>query len=71
MPFLSEQDRISLQAIANSIRKIEDFIIGTQDSDQFQRDEKTFDSVLMNFVIIGESVDRLSDNFKKLNPEIP
>jgi uncharacterized protein with HEPN domain len=71
MPFLSEEDRINLQAIADSIRKIENFIIGTEDSEQFRKDEKTFDSVLMNFVIIGESVDRLSDDFKKSNQEIP
>jgi uncharacterized protein with HEPN domain len=70
MLFLSEEDRINLQAIADSIRKIENFIVGTEDSEQFHKDEKTFDSVLMNFVIIGESVDRLRDDFKKSKPEI-
>jgi uncharacterized protein with HEPN domain len=63
MPFLSEEDRVNLEAIADSIR-IENFVVGIQDGDQFHQDEKTFDSVLMNFVVIGESVDRLSDAFK-------
>jgi uncharacterized protein with HEPN domain len=71
MLFLSEEDRINLQAIADSIRKIESFIIGIKDGEQFHQDEKTFDSVLMNFVVIGESVNRLSDDFKKSNQEIP
>jgi uncharacterized protein with HEPN domain len=71
MPFLSEEDRINLQAIADSIRKIESFVIGIDDSEQFHKDEKTFDSVLMNFVVIEEPVDRLSDDFKKPNSEVP
>jgi uncharacterized protein with HEPN domain len=71
MPFLFEEDRINLEAIADSIRKIENFIVGIQDGDQFHQDEKTFDSVLMNFVVIGESVDRLSDAFRNTNPHVP
>jgi uncharacterized protein with HEPN domain len=71
MSFLSEKDIINLQAIADSVRKIENFVIGIRNSEQFRKDEKTFDSVLMNFVIIGESVERLTDVFKKTNAEIP
>jgi uncharacterized protein with HEPN domain len=71
MSFLSEKDIINLQAIADSVRKIENFVIGIVDSEQFRKDEKTFDSVLVNFVIIGESVERLSDDFRKTNTEIP
>ena len=71
MSFLSEKDIINLQAIADSVRKIENFVKGIRNSEQFRKDEKTFDSVLMNFVIIGESVERLTDDFKKTNTEIP
>ncbi len=31
----------------------------------------TFDAVLLNFVIIGESVRRLSEQINEENPEIP
>ncbi|MCA4896698.1 MAG: DUF86 domain-containing protein [Cytophagales bacterium] len=70
MSFLSEKDAINLRAIADSVRKIENFVTGIADSEQFRKDEKTFDSVLMNFVVIGESVERLTDDFKKTNTEI-
>jgi uncharacterized protein with HEPN domain len=71
MPSLSERDRLALQAIADSIRKIEKFTSEIATSDEFYEDEKTFDSVLMNFVIIGESVDRLSNDFKSTFTQIP
>lgn len=39
--------------------------------DSFYHDEKTFDAVLLNFVIIGESVARLSDQIKDSNSNVP
>lgn len=38
-------------------------------SKEFYRDEKTFDSVLMNFIVIGESVARLDKGFKESHPD--
>jgi uncharacterized protein with HEPN domain len=70
MPFLSDKDRINLMAILESVNKIESFTMGILDSKEFYEDEKTFDSVLMNFVVIGESVARLDDDLRKLYPDI-
>ncbi len=40
-------------------------------ADEFFNDKKTFDdAVMMNFVIIGEMVDKLSDKFKEENSNI-
>lgn len=33
-------------------------------ADEWQRDSKSFDAVLMNFVVIGEMAEKLSDDFK-------
>ena len=68
---MSDKDRINLEAILSSANKIEIYVHGIRSYEQFYEDEKTFDSVLMNFVVIGESVAKLSIDFKKSRPESP
>ncbi|MBS1682514.1 MAG: DUF86 domain-containing protein [Bacteroidetes bacterium] len=70
MPFLSDRDRINLEAILESVNKIQSFIHGINNSNEFHQDEKTFDSVLMNFVVIGESVVKLSKLFRDEQSQI-
>jgi uncharacterized protein with HEPN domain len=70
MPSLSDRDRINLEAILDSINKIDDFIQGITNSKAFYEDEKTFDSVLMNFVVIGESVAKLEKEFREMHPNV-
>ncbi|MEM9834736.1 MAG: HepT-like ribonuclease domain-containing protein [Bacteroidota bacterium] len=41
------------------------------DADAFYADEKTFDVVLMNFLIIGESVAKLSEELKNQENQVP
>ncbi|MGL5034199.1 MAG: HepT-like ribonuclease domain-containing protein [Microcystaceae cyanobacterium] len=41
------------------------------DKQEFINDEKTQSSVLYQLVIMGESVNRLSEQFKKQYPQIP
>ena len=65
MQFLSDKDRINLNAILDSVNKIENFTAGISNSKDFYKDEKTFDSVLMNFIVIGESVAKLTVDFKE------
>ena len=68
---MSEKDRGNLEAILDASGKIEKFIIGISNADDFYEDEKTFDAVLMNFVIIGESVARLPKDFIENQNHIP
>lgn len=56
MPSLSEKDRANLGAILDSANKIKNFVRGIKSADEFYENEMAFDAVLMNFVIIGESV---------------
>lgn len=58
---MSEKDRANLLAILDSCTKIQRFIKEIDNADVFYADEKTFDAVLMNFVVIGESVSKLSE----------
>lgn len=71
MPSLSERDAGNLYAIIEACTKIQRFTSSTKDADQFYEDERTFDAVLMNFVIIGESVARLSQRFRAKNERVP
>ena len=42
-----------------------------QDADSFYEDEKTFDAVLINFIVIGESVSRLTETLKEKENQVP
>ena len=64
------KDEHSLKAILEAISKIHRFIKDHSDQDSFYNDDKAFDAVMMNFIVIGEMVSRISDSFKKANPQI-
>ena len=70
MPFLSDKNKINLNAILESVNKIKNFTAGINNSMEFYEDEKTFDSVLMNFIVIGESVTKLDETFKNTHPHV-
>ena len=61
----------NLLAIIDSCEKIQKFTEDIWDADVFYADEKTFDAVLMNFVIIGEAVERVTDELKEKEYQIP
>jgi len=64
-----KNDRIYLQHILDSIKKIEHFVADGQDS--FMQEAMIQDAVLRNFEVIGEATKRLSDATKSVRPEIP
>lgn len=64
------RDKIHLERIIESIEKIDKHIAGYS-LESFLKDEKTRDSVLMQFVTIGESVNNLSDDFREKHQKLP
>lgn len=66
-----EKDKGNLLAIIDSCSKILKFTDGLSDAEAFFADERTFDAVLMNFVIIGESVARLSEELRAMEDRVP
>jgi uncharacterized protein with HEPN domain len=38
--------------------------------EQFKDDDKTVDAVILNFEIIGEAANNLSDDYKELYPQV-
>ncbi|MEZ4775457.1 MAG: HepT-like ribonuclease domain-containing protein [Bacteroidia bacterium] len=67
---MSEKDRGNLAAILDSVNKIQAFTSAISNAENFYSDIRTFDATLMNFVIIGESIARLSEEITKANPHI-
>jgi len=67
---MSTKDKHSLNSILEAISKIHRFIKDHSDQDSFYKDDKTFDAVMMNFIVIGEMVSRISSSTKKSNPQI-
>ncbi|MBK8552103.1 MAG: DUF86 domain-containing protein [Ignavibacteria bacterium] len=68
---MSEKDLPTLMNIIDSANKIKAYVKNIKNADVFFEDEKTFDAVMMNFIIMGESVSKLSDGFKSKNKSIP
>jgi len=68
---MSEKDTGNLSAMLDACNKMLTFVASKRNADDFYADQLTFDAVLMNFVVIGECVVRLSDDLKSKNSEIP
>ena len=64
------KDRNCLDSILESIEKIREYTIEFDDADQFYSSSIAFDAVLMNFVVIGEMVAKISENLQNSYPEI-
>ena len=61
----------NLQALIESIEKIELYSKDFDDADKFYHDQKSFDASMMQFVVIGEIISRLDEKFKISHSEIP
>lgn len=59
-----------LANILESIQKIEEYVVSLNNADELNSDTKSFDAVLMNFIVIGEMAAKLSDEFRISNSEI-
>jgi len=64
------KDQHCLESILEAIDRIIEYTSGIKSADDFNNDYRNFDATMMNFVVIGEMVDRLTDEFKKKHSEI-
>ena len=61
------KDQLCIQFISESIDRIFEYTSEFENADDFNEDYRNFDATMMNFVVIGEMIDKLSDEFKKKN----
>lgn len=64
-------DSYNLKSILESIDKILDYSSRYNSGEELFNDQEAFDACLMNFVIIGEMVNRLSEEIVESNKNIP
>jgi len=64
------KDHNRLESIFDAILKIESYTEEFLDADQLNDNNIAFDATMMNFVIIGEMVAKLTDDFKNQYTEI-
>jgi uncharacterized protein with HEPN domain len=62
---MQTKDQLCLESILESANRIIEYSSGFDSADDFNNDYRNFDATMMNFVVIGEMVDKLSDNFKR------
>ncbi len=68
--FMLNKDADCLAYILESIEKIEEYVVSISNADDLNNDTKSFDAVLMNFIVIGEMAGKLSESFKNTYSEI-
>jgi len=64
------KDQHCLESILEAIDRIIEYTSSINTADDFNNDYRNFDATMMNFVVIGEMIDKISDEFKKKHPEI-
>ena len=64
------KDHHCLESIIEATDRIIEYTSGTNSADDFNNDYRNFDATMMNFVVIGEMTDKLSNDFKKKNNKI-
>jgi len=61
----------NLTELLTSIEKITIYTKEFSNADDFYHDPKSFDACMMQFVVIGEIISRLNEEYKVENPHIP
>ena len=64
------KDSYCLETIIEAIDRINEYTSGFNNADEFNDDHLNFDATMMNFVVIGEMVEKLSEDFKKEHHQI-
>ena len=65
-----KNDEFNLIAILEAIEKIGEFTSAYNSADEFNENEKSFDASIMNFIVIGEMVSKLSREFKSETTQV-
>lgn len=64
------KDQHCLESIIEAIDRIIEYTAGIKSADDFNNDYRNFDATMMNFVVIGEMIEKITDDFKRKHPEI-
>lgn len=68
---MSNKTNLELLSLIEAIDKINLYSQEFSGGDDFYHDSKSFDASMMQFVVIGEVISRLDENFKNMHNDIP
>ena len=60
---MSERNIANLMLMLEMVEKIQRYVQSIHSLEEFEKDDKTFDACMMDFIVIGELVWKLDDNF--------
>ena len=64
------KDQHCLEAIIEAIDRINEYTTAFNSADEFNNDHLNFDATMMNFVVIGEMVEKITDDLKNEHKNI-
>jgi len=64
-----EKDRALIRLMLETTEKIFQFTSDMDDSAAFEKDVESFDATIMNFIVLGETVGKLSNDLKEKHGE--
>jgi uncharacterized protein with HEPN domain len=56
--------------VSGAIDKIQGYVIGIDNAKDFRNSGKTYDAVMMNFIIIGEAVKNIYEEVRVHHPDV-
>lgn len=65
------RDHGTIHAILEAIQHIRDYTRSISNAEDFYRNTMVFDATLMNFVVVGEMSQRISDQLRDRHSEVP
>ena len=66
---MHDKDKPIILHMIEAIEKIMRFTSDLENAEAFEHDIESFDATVMNFIVLGEAVGKLSESFKELHPE--
>ena len=64
---VNRKDYFCLLNMLDAIEKIKKYSVSFSSADDFLNDIQAFDASLMNFIVVGEMVEKLSDELKDIS----
>ena len=65
-----DKDYTIVRMLIETIEKIFRYTEDLTTADDFENDTESFDASIMNFIVLGEGISKLSDTFKEMHTEI-
>jgi uncharacterized protein with HEPN domain len=69
-PFMLRNDFYLLLSLLETINKVLRFSSGYQSAEEFFQNDRDFDAAMMNFIVMGEIVGKISDKLKEETTEV-